>query len=112
MSDRLDQEQDEYLRRRELGWGAEAKALMADDSAFRRAFAALSDDIWDEFRACDATDMATLQRVKLKFDLLGDIQKELQHIVDTGSMAEHQLAEMERQRSAESTENSEEDFEG
>ncbi len=80
----------ETLEQQRVARGDQARRLL-EDRLFLEAVSAIQKDIWEQFKAADASDAITLQRVKLREEVLVDFLGIFQRHVQTGQIAKSNL---------------------
>lgn len=76
---------------------ADAKALL-DNKLFKEAFSAVSEYLEAKALACEPDNKDMAQRVILSKQILAAIKREIQRHVENGTVAEIQIAELERRK--------------
>lgn len=68
-------------------------ALVLEDPLFREAITLTQQRIFEDFARSDPAAPQELQRLRLKLQCHADILREINEVIRTGKLAEHQLHE-------------------
>ncbi len=77
---------------------AHRAARMLEDDLFVGAVEAVKDDLWQSFAGSELDDDVRRKNARIGLDLLDKIIAGLRSHMETGKMAESQLAEIEKKR--------------
>lgn len=75
--------------------GTKARLLL-EDELFREAIGAVQQSVFDQFAATDPADTGTMQRLRLKLQVIADIVRDLTSVMNTGKIAAHQIEQESR----------------
>ena len=68
-------------------------AILLEDPIFREAVLRTQQQVFDDFAKCDPTDLPGLQRLRLKLQCHADILRDINEVIRTGKIADHQMKE-------------------
>jgi len=97
MADEFDAEESKLVSERNLA--SQAKGLL-DNPMLVEAFAGLRSNYENAWRAAKVTDLDGMQQIKIALVILDQVEGHLKHAVKTGTLADTQLAIIQRTREA------------
>ena len=83
---------DESSLARDVERGRRA-AVLLEDVIFREAIKITQQKVFDDFAKTDPTNLPELQKLRLKLQCHADVIREINKVIRTGKIAEHQLQE-------------------
>jgi len=83
---------DESSLARDVERGRRA-AVLLEDVIFREAIKITQQKVFDDFAKTDPTNLPELQKLRLKLQCHADMIREINEVIRTGKIAEHQLQE-------------------
>lgn len=75
--------------------GVKARALL-EDELLREAIGAVQQNVFDQFAATDPADTGTMQRLRIKLQVIADIVRQLTEVMNTGKIAKHEIEQESR----------------